>query len=80
MHNLYEKKDLAYRELVRQARSAMEALVTRMESAPLEDAAIAEKMVELAQALGGVSGKKQYGYLPKKVKALVWPGGWPAPR
>ena len=71
MHNLYEKKDLAYRELVRQARSAMEALVTRMESAPLEDAAISEKMVELAQALGGVSGKKQYGYLPKKFKALV---------
>lgn len=71
MHNLYEKKDLAYRELVRQARSAMEALVTRMESAPLEDTAIAEKMVELAQALGGVSGKKQYGYLPQKVKALV---------
>ena len=37
----------------------------------MEDTAIAEKMVELAQALGGVSGKKQYGYLPKKVKALV---------
>ena len=28
-------------------------------------------MVELSQALGGVSGIKQYGYLPKKVKALV---------
>lgn len=65
MHNLYVKKDLAYQDLVKQSRSAMTELIAHMESASLENDSIAGKMVELAEALGGVKGKKQYGYLPK---------------
>ena len=71
MHNLYVKKDLAYQDLVKQSRSAMAELIANMESASLENDSIAGKMVELANALGGIKGKKQYGYLPKKLKELV---------
>lgn len=71
MHNLYVKKDLAYQDLVKQSRSAMAELIARMESTSLDNDSIARKMVELANALGSVKGKKQYGYLPKKLKELV---------
>ena len=66
MHNLYVKKDLAYQDLVKQSRSAMAELIAHMESTSLDNDSIARKMVELANALGSVKGKKQYGYLPKK--------------
>lgn len=71
MHNLYMKKDLAYEELVNQSRSAMTEFISRMETSALESDSLAEKMVELANALGSVKGKKQYGYLTKRVKELV---------
>ena len=71
MHNLYVKKDLAYEDLVNQSRSAMTEFISRMETSALESDSLAEKMVELANALGSVKGKKQYGYLPKRVKELV---------
>lgn len=71
MHNLYVKKDLAYQDLVKQSRSAMAELIAHMESTSLDNDSIARKMVELANALGSVKGKKQYGYLPKKLKELV---------
>lgn len=71
MHNLYKKKDLAYQDLVKQSRSAMAEFISRMETSALESDSLAEKMVELANALGSVKGKKQYGYLPKNVKELV---------
>lgn len=71
MHNLYVKKDLAYQDLVKQSRSAMAELIARMESTSLDNDSITRKMVELANALGSVKGKKQYGYLPKKLKELV---------
>lgn len=71
MHELYEKKDLAYRELVTKARTAMAEYIGRMESADTADPVLAHKLVELCHALGSVTGKKQYGYLPKDVKELV---------
>ena len=71
MHELYEKKDLAYRELVTQARTAMVEHIGRMESADTADPVLAGKLAELSCALNSVTGKKQYGYLPKHVKALV---------
>ncbi len=71
MHNLYVKKDLAYEDLVNQSRSAMTEFISRMETYASESDSLAEKMVELANALGSVKGKKQYGYLPKRVKELV---------
>ena len=71
MHELYVKKDLAYRELVTRARTAMAEYIGHMENADTADPVLAHKLVELAYALGSVTGKKQYGYLPKDVKELV---------
>ena len=71
MHELYEKKDLAYRQLVTEARTAMSEYIDRMEKADTADPVLAGKLEELAHALGSVTGKKQYGYLPKAVKKLV---------
>ena len=71
MHELYEKKDLAYRQLVTKARTAMAEYIDRMENADTADPVLTHKLEELAYALGSVTGKKQYGYLPKAVKELV---------
>ena len=71
MHELYEKKDLAYRQLTTKARTAMAEYIERMEKVDTADPALAGKLAELAHALGSVTGKKQYGYLPKQVKAMV---------
>ena len=71
MHELYEKKELAYRELVSQARAAMAEYIGRMETENVADPVLADKLVELAHALDSVTGKKQYGYLPKNIKQMV---------
>ena len=71
MHELYVKKDLAYRQLVTRARTAMAEYIGRMEKADTADPVLTHKLEELAHALGSVTGKKQYGYLPKQVKAMV---------
>ena len=71
MYHLYRQKDVAYRELVDKARAAMTEHVVHMETSDGQDPILGEKLVALAKALEGVSGKKQYGYLPKHVKAQV---------
>lgn len=71
MYHLYRQKDLAYRELVDKARAAMTEHVVHMETSDGQDPILGEKLVALAKALEGVSGKKQYGYLPKHVKTQV---------
>ena len=71
MLHLYEQKSTSRDELVRQARQAMLEL-TREMAHGLCDHPDAEKLlVELARRLETVKGKKQYGYLPKPLKALV---------
>lgn len=65
------KEELPYRELVSQARTAMAEYIGRMESADAADPVLAHKLVELAHELDSVTGKKQYGYLPKNIKELV---------
>lgn len=71
MTNLYQRKDLAYKDLVSTARSEMEELVGRMESSAYHSDTVGNLMLWLARELESVSGKKQYGYLPKPVKELV---------
>ena len=71
MHELYEKKDLAYQQLVTKTSTAMAEYIGRMESADTAGPVLADKLEELAHALGSVTGKKQYGYLPKHIKAMV---------
>lgn len=71
LHELYVQKDLSYRAVVETARAEMAGLIHAMESSTVHDPIIEEKLWELARGLESVSGKKQYGYLRKPLKALV---------
>lgn len=67
----YEQKSVTRDELVQEARDALMELTQRMRSGLCEHPDAENLMAELAQRLETVSGKKQYGYLPKSVKTLV---------
>ena len=69
--HLYEQKSMSRDELVHEARQAMRELVQQMRTR-ICDHPEAERLIqELALQLETVKGKKSYGYLPKKQKALV---------
>ena len=71
MLHLYEQKSESRDELVRQARRAMLELVQTMRDSMCDHPDAERLMMELAAQLGTVKGKKSYGYLPKRLKALV---------
>ena len=69
--HLYEQKTVSRDQLVREVRQAMRELVQQMRTR-ICDHPEAERLIqELALQLETVKGKKSYGYLPKKQKALV---------
>ena len=69
--HLYEQKGSSRDELVRQGRKALLELTKRMCSDFCDSPVLESKMLELAEALETVKGKKAYGYLKKPVKAQV---------
>ena len=71
MHHLYEQKSEFRDELVHEARKAMLEMVQYMKDGICDHPEAEQLMLELAMQLEHVKGKKQYGYLPKKQKALV---------
>ncbi len=71
LQQLYQRKDVSYKEVAASARKAMGELITQMESAHCDSAVIEEKMKSLADDLSHLTGKKVYGYLPKSVKEQV---------
>ena len=71
MLHLYEQKTVSRDQLVREARQAMRELVQQMKSRICDHPEAEQLMQELALQLETVKGKKSYGYLPKKQKALV---------
>ena len=71
LENLYIRKDAAYKDVTEAAREVMRELVDRMESVSDPPATIQQKLLELAQELRTVGGKKQYGYLKKPLKDMV---------
>ena len=70
MHHLYQQKTVSRNALVRQAREDIHALAEHMKAEPVNPE-IGELMLQLSKRLCNISGKKQYGYLPKNVKKLV---------
>lgn len=68
---LYQRKDVSYKELTEKARQVMGKLSRELASGIRDGGAVAEKLLALSNALDGVSGKKQYGYLKKPLKAMV---------
>ena len=71
MLHLYEQKSESRDELVRESRRAMLELVQTMRDSMCDHLDAERLMMELAAQLGTVKGKKSYGYLPKRLKALV---------
>ena len=71
MLHLYEQKTVSRDQLVREARQAMRELVQQMHNRICDHPEAERLMQELALQLETVKGKKSYGYLPKKQKALV---------
>ena len=71
MLHLYEQKTVSRDQLVREVRQAMRELVQQMRTRICDHPGAERLMQELALQLETVKGKKSYGYLPKKQKALV---------
>ena len=71
MLHLYEQKSASRDELVREAREVMADLVRNMESGLCDHPEAERLMLALVSSLETVTGKKQYGYLPKSAKRLV---------
>ena len=71
MYHLYEQKSASRDELVQEARKVMLEMSRQMAQGICEHPDMEQLMGELAQQLGGVKGKKSYGYLSKPLKKLV---------
>ena len=71
MVQIYERKDIAYKDLVNTAQDIMGKLIRKMQNQICDSPVIEEKIRQLAQALETAAGKKQYGYLKKPLKLLV---------
>ena len=71
LENLYQRKDISYKALVKESKAVMQRLVEQMTLSVCDSPAIEQKLAELSKKLENVTGKKQYGYLRKPLKELV---------
>ena len=69
--HIYEQKSASRDELVRQARREMLELIRTMQTGLCDHPEVETLILQLAQGLETVRGKKSYGYLPKPLKALA---------
>lgn len=70
MH-IYQQKDTARQELQAQTRKAMVDCIAQLEHGTTDNPRLEQLTAELADRLLMVKGRKVYGYLPPKVKAIV---------
>ena len=71
LKEIYIKKDTAYKDVIKAARETMRQIVDHMESIQNPPEMIQQKLLELANELASISGRKQYGYLKKPLKEKV---------
>lgn len=69
--HVYEQKTEYRDTLGRDAERAMAELIAQMEHSQLCNERLEQLVVELAQRLQNTKGKKVYGYLPPRTKAVV---------
>ena len=69
--NLYQEKDMSYKEVARSAREAMRDLVSEMKESICDSPEIEQQLVALSDSLASAKGKKQYQYLKRDVKQQV---------
>ena len=70
MH-IYQQKDTARQELQAQTRRAMVECIAQLGGGAVENPRLEQLTEELAERLLTVKGRKVYGYLPPRVKAIV---------
>ena len=70
MH-IYQQKDIARQELQAQTRKAMVECIAQLEHGSIDNPRMEQLTEELAERLLTVKGRKVYGYLPPRVKAIV---------
>ncbi len=70
MH-IYQQKGTARQELQAQTRKAMVECITQLEHGSIDNARLEQLTEELAERLLTVKGRKVYGYLPPRTKAIV---------
>ena len=70
MH-IYQQKDTARQELQAQTRKAMVECIAQLEHGTSDNPRLEQLTEELAERLLTVKGRKVYGYLPPRTKAIV---------
>lgn len=70
MH-IYQQKDIARQELQTRTRTAMMEYIAQLEHGAVDNPRLEQLTEELAERLLTVKGRKVYGYLPPRVKAIV---------
>ena len=68
---IYDRQTRLRKRITDELRDTFRDLVNRISSGNCFDETILAKIEQLARRLNGCSGKMQYGYLPKGIKALV---------
>ena len=71
MLHVYEQKSQSRDDLVAEARRTMLELADQMKQGVCEHPEAEQLMLALSSELKDVKGKKQYGYLPQRIKKLV---------
>ena len=71
LYSLYQRKYISYKNLTTQAHASLRELVRQMENTICDSPVIEMQMIQLADKLKNVTGKKQYGYLKKPLKEQV---------
>lgn len=71
LHDIYDNQTAARNMLTKEMRSEFAKILSEIQKGSFIDEALAQKIGELMERLKNCTGKKQYGYLPKGVKALV---------
>ena len=71
LKDVYIRKEAIYKRSVQTAQEKLLEMTAQMEQQGCPNAEIEGLMRELSQQLSQLSGKHQYGYLPKPVKATV---------
>ena len=69
--HVYEQKSVSRDELVKESRKVMLELSRQMRDTICEHTQAEQMIWKLSQQLGGVKGKKSYGYLPRPMKRQV---------
>jgi len=71
LQQLYSKKTISRDKVSDEAKKKIKQLVDEINGRHYGNSEICNKLILLSEALKGIKGKKQYGYLPANIKKMV---------